>query len=285
MTNSKSVPTRTKLRAQQQGEIMSGWQLSGNAPMAYDRFALKVMEPWTDDLIRSGGCRDGDRVLDVACGTGLVSGRISLVSGKFCSITGIDFNEGMLSVARRNPQIEWHQGSATALPFADGSFDVVLCQQGLQYFPDRAAAMRHMARVLGPGGRLALNVWGALDRAPFYVALVDGIARFIGDEAAKSAFDLPFSLNTAAELRMLASDAGLQRISIRFEHRTMRYPSPATMVAGFMGATPIAAQYQALPADPQRAFVEYVAERLAGYVDDAGLAVPMENHFLTAMKS
>jgi SAM-dependent methyltransferase len=263
---------------------MSGWQLSGDAPIAYDRFALKVMEPWTDDLILAAGCRDGDRVLDVACGTGLVAGRIGLVSRKFCAITGIDVNEGMLSVARRNPQIEWHQGSATELPFADGSFDVVLCQQGLQYFPDRAAAMQGMARVLAPGGRIALNVWGALNRQPFYVALVEGIVEFMGEEAAKSAFDLPFSLNTAAELRMLASDAGLQRISIRFEHRTMRYPAPDKMVAGFMIATPIASQFQALLSDRQHAFVDFVADRLAGYVDDAGLAVPMENHFLTAVK-
>ena len=77
---------------------------------------------------------------------------------------------------------------------------------------------------------------------------------------------------------------GLQRISIRFEHRTMRYPLPAKMVAGFMIATPIASQFQALPLDRQSEFVDFVAERLAGYVDDAGLAVPMENHFLTAVK-
>src|ERR1044071_2943516 len=84
---------------QKQGEgIMSGWQLSGDAPIAYDRFALKVMEPWTDDLILAGGCRDGDRVLDVASGTGLVACRVSLFSRKFCASTGIDFNEGMLSV-------------------------------------------------------------------------------------------------------------------------------------------------------------------------------------------
>jgi SAM-dependent methyltransferase len=107
----------------------SGWQLSGDAPLAYVRFALKIMEPWTDDLIRSAGCRDGDRVLDVACGTGVVANRVNLVSGKLCMVTGIDANEGMLSVARRNPQIEWHQGSATDLPFEPGSFEVVLCQR------------------------------------------------------------------------------------------------------------------------------------------------------------
>ena len=152
---------------------MSGWQLSGDAPTAYTRFALKILEPWTDDLIFAAGCRDGDQVLDVACGTGLIAGRVNLVSRKLCTITGIDINDGMLNVARRTPQIEWHEGSATELPFADGSFDVVLCQQGLQYFPDRAAAMREMARVLVPGGRMALNVWGAMERQPFYVALVD----------------------------------------------------------------------------------------------------------------
>src|SRR5215472_15384708 len=259
---------------------MSGWQLSGDAPTAYDRFALKVMEPWTDDLILAGGCRDGDRVLDVACGTGLVSGRISLVSRKFCAITGIDINEGMLSVARRNPQIEWHQGSATELPFADGIFDVVLCQQGLQYFPDRAAAMREMARVLVPGGRIALNVWGALERQPFHAAVIGGIGAFLGSEA-KAAFDSAFSLNTADELRGLARDAGLQKIHVRFEH----HPVPAGLVALFMGATPVTAQFLALSDDRRQAFIAHVVERIAHYVDDAGLAVPQENHFLTAAKS
>ena len=137
----------------------SGWQLAGDAPTAYTRFAYKIMEPWTDDLIRSANCRDGDRVLDVACGTGVVANRVNLVTGKSCVITGIDLNEAMLGAARSNPQIEWHQGSANDLPFDPGSFDVVLCQQGLQYFPDRAAAMKEMARVLFSGARLAINVW------------------------------------------------------------------------------------------------------------------------------
>src|SRR3954451_16570486 len=121
MTNSKFGGTR-QLQVISRGKVMSGWQLSGDAPIAYDRFALKIMEPWTDDLILAAGCRDGDRVLDVACGAGLVANRVGPVSGKHCSITGIDINEGMLNVAHRNPQIEWHQGSATDLPFADGSF-------------------------------------------------------------------------------------------------------------------------------------------------------------------
>src|SRR5215468_726097 len=104
----------------------SGFQLTDDAPTAYSRFALKIVEPWTDDLILAANCRDGDRVLDLACGTGIVASRVNLVSRKFCYVSGLDINEGMLKVARRNTQLEWHQGSATELPFDADSFDVVL---------------------------------------------------------------------------------------------------------------------------------------------------------------
>jgi ubiquinone/menaquinone biosynthesis C-methylase UbiE len=261
----------------------SGWQLAGDAPTFYTLVTPKIMEPWTDDLIRSAACRDGDRVLDVACGTGIVANRIGLASGKLCSITGIDLNEGMLSVARRNTQIEWCQGSATDMPFDPESFEVVLCQQGLQFFPDRARAMSEMARVLSPGGRLALNVWGALDRQPFHAAVIAGVGKFLGAEA-EAAFDLAFSLNTADELRHLARDAGLNDIRVRFEHRTLRYPVPAGLAAIWPMTTPVTTQFAGLPDDDRKAFVAYVVDRLAGYVDDAGLAVPVENHFLTALK-
>lgn len=262
---------------------MSGYQLSGDAPTTYTRFGYKVMEPWTDDLIRSGRCRDGDRVLDVACGPGLVANRVNQVSGKLCMVTGIDLNEGMLNIARRNPAIEWHQGSASELPFGESSFDVVVCQQGLQYFSDRAGAVKEMARVLSPGGRVALNVWGALERQIFHAALVEGIGKFLGADA-KSAFDLAFSLNSADELRKLAAGAGLTDICVRFEQRTMRYPTASGMATGFMGATPVTDQFLAMPDDRRSAFIAYVADQLTSYVDDAGLAAPMENHFLTATK-
>jgi ubiquinone/menaquinone biosynthesis C-methylase UbiE len=262
---------------------MSGYQLSGDAPTAYARFAGKIMGTWTDDLILAAQCQDGDRVLDVACGTGTVANRINLVSRKFCSVTGIDINEGMLNVARRNTHIEWQQGSAADLPFESGVFEVVLSQQGLQYFPNRPAAMKEMARVLVPGGRIALNVWAALDHEPFHAATIAGIGAFLGAEA-RSAFDSAFSLNTAKELRQLAASAGLANIHIRFEHRTMRHASPARLITGFMATTPVAAKFHALSDDRRQAFLAFVVEQLADYMDDDGLAVPQENHFLTASK-
>ena len=262
---------------------MSGWQLSADAPTAYTRYAMHIMEPWTDDLILQGRCKAGDRVLDIACGTGFVASRVNPVTGTECKVVGVDVNEAMLNVAKKNTLIEWHLGSAIDLPFKDDSFDVVLCQQGLQYFPDRPAAMREMARVLAPGGRVSLCVWGALDRQVFHAAVVDGIGTFLGPEA-KKGFEMAFSLNTVDELRRLASDAGLSDIKIRFEHRTMRHPSASEMTLGFMQSTPVAGQFGTLPEEKQKAFVEHVGKLLADYIDDAGLASPLENHFLTAKR-
>lgn len=263
---------------------MSGYQLSGDAPTMYSRFAGKIMGTWTDDLILSARCQDGDQVLDVACGPGTVANRVNLVSHKYCTVTGIDLNEGMLNIARRNPNVDWHQGSASQLPFENGRFDVVLCQQGLQYFDDRSAAMKQMARVLAPGGRMAINVWGALDRQPFHSACVAGVDQFLGNDAV-SAFDRAFSLHRAAELRQLAVDAGLTNIQVRFAHRTMRYASPARLVDGFMNTTPVSVLYNGLSDDRKRAFVAFAVEQLARDIDDEGLAVPQENRFLTAVKT
>jgi ubiquinone/menaquinone biosynthesis C-methylase UbiE len=205
---------------------VSGWQLSGDAPTAYTRFAVPFMSSWTDGLIQAARCRHGDRVLDVACGTGTVANRIREVSGAECRITGLDVNEGMLNVARRNEAIDWHLASAVDMPFPDGSFDVVLCQQGLQYFPDRSAAVGEMARVLAPGGRLALNVWGAIEHNAAQHAATEVVEIFFGADVA-APFRLAFTLNTREELRALASGASLTNIHVRLEHRTARYPDLA----------------------------------------------------------
>jgi SAM-dependent methyltransferase len=223
-----------------------------------------------------------DRVLDVACGPGTVASRVSWVSGANCAVSGIDINEGMLKFARADKSVKWYLGNAEDLPFEDGSFDVVLCQQGLQYFADRGKAMKEMARVLRPGGRVSLAVWGAIERQPFYLALEDGFSRFL--PKARNAYDQAFSLNTADELRNIALNAGLRDARVRFEHRTIRYPSLREFVDGFMRGTKVSGLYVALPDEIQTDFVRHVTGLLEGYVDDEGLAFPLENHYLTAAR-
>ncbi|MBL6458866.1 methyltransferase domain-containing protein [Belnapia sp. T6] len=262
---------------------MSGYQLSGDAPEAYTHYLQPFMAPFTDELIRDAHCSDGDRVLDVACGTGFVAKRITAVSGAQCKIVGLDVNEPMLNVARQEPGIEWHLASVAEMPFPDRSFDVVLCQQGLQYFPDRKLAMKEMARVLAPSGRLSLNVWGARERQPFIVALADAISRFLGSEAGEW-IPLAYSLNTVEELHSLVQDAGLKDAKVRFETRTIRYPDAAKFAVGFIQATPAAGLFTALSEDDKAKFGAHVAEQLKGYIDDTGMAVPQENHFLSAVR-
>jgi ubiquinone/menaquinone biosynthesis C-methylase UbiE len=261
----------------------SGWQLSGDAPTAYTKYIYPLMEPWTDDLIRAAQCRPGDRVLDVACGPGLVASRVNAVASAECRLTGIDVNEAMLNLARRIPGIDWHLGSVAQMPFADASFDVVLCQQGLQYFPDRPAAMREMARVLAPGGRISLNVWGPMHRNPFQNAMAEVLGEVFGAEPV-APFRLAFSLNTAEELRRLAADAGLHGIAIRFAHRTARQPDLALWINGFMQASPLAARFMAEPEARRAEIVSRIAARLESCIDDSGAAVAQENHFLFATR-
>jgi ubiquinone/menaquinone biosynthesis C-methylase UbiE len=132
---------------------------------AYERIQVPaIFAPAAQDLLRTVALQPGERVLDVACGTGIVARLAAPQVGPSGQVAGLDLNEGMLAVARAQAAsqglpIEWHQGDATQLPFPDAAFDVVLCQQGLQFIADRRAALREMRRVLVPGGRAAVSTW------------------------------------------------------------------------------------------------------------------------------
>jgi ubiquinone/menaquinone biosynthesis C-methylase UbiE len=162
-------------------------------------------------------------VLDVACGTGVVARQAARAVGTTGQVTGLDINEGMLHVARTvappvGAPITWREGSVMALPFPDATFDAVLCQWGLEFFPDRAQGLREMARVLVPGGRLGLRVWRALDRQPFQTAVIAALDRhlFSGqDVPSRHALLQPFSLADAKALRALVADAGFRDIHVR----------------------------------------------------------------------
>lgn len=146
------------------------WQLDGSAPELYQRYLVPAITSlWAADLINRVQVRAGQTVLDVACGTGVVARLAAerMASGR---VVGLDFNNGMLAVARSLPtkgaSTDWIEGSALNLPFPDNSFDVALCQLGLQFFPDRPLALREMRRVLVPSGRIALSVFSAIERTP-----------------------------------------------------------------------------------------------------------------------
>ena len=179
----------------------------------------------------AAGIRPGQRVLDVACGTGALTLAVAERVAPGGAVTGLDANPEMLAVARRkHAPVEWRDGRAESLPFADTSFDAVVSQFGLMFFDDRVAALREMRRVLRPGGRLAVAVCDALANSPGYAALAALLERLFGTQVA-NAFRAPFVLGDARALRALCADAGIADASVAQHQGTVRFKSIDALVS------------------------------------------------------
>ena len=196
----------------------------GNPAANYeDYFVPAIGAPLAQDLIELAALRAGERVVDIACGTGVVT-RLAAERVGDAAVAGVDVNPAMLEAARTATQgtaIEWHEASADALPLGDATFDVCLCQMGLQFFPDRLAALREMRRVLSPGGRAAVNAPGPIP--PLLAVLEQALGRHLGPEAAGFVATV-FSLHEPEELRELMESAGFTDVEARSEHRALALP-------------------------------------------------------------
>jgi ubiquinone/menaquinone biosynthesis C-methylase UbiE len=161
------------------------FQLSVEAAEVYEsQFVPALFAEWAPHLVEAGGVAPGQAVLDVACGTGVVARTAADRMGGRGRVVGLDLNEGMLTVAGHlRPDIEWRQGDAADLPFEPGSFDVVLCQSAMMFFPDRAGSLREMARVATPGGTVAVQVWDQLEAQEGYGAMYGAFAADLGPDA------------------------------------------------------------------------------------------------------
>lgn len=201
-------------------------QVNRSAAEVYAEFFVPALfAQWTDPMLEAAGVRPGQRILDVACGTGVLTAAAAERNGAPRSVVGLDINDGMLDVARRSaPDIEWRLAPAEALPLEDERFDAVLCQFGLMFFDDRVAALKEAARVLRTGGRFAVAVWDTLNTTPGYAAMVELLQQQFGDDAA-DALRAPFALGDRGRLEQLFLEAGLPSIEITTQPGTARFPS------------------------------------------------------------
>jgi ubiquinone/menaquinone biosynthesis C-methylase UbiE len=173
-----------------------------------------------EELVAAAGIGLSDKVLDVGCGTGVVARTAARKTKSAAQVTGVDVNALMLTAAANFAAksgiegIEWVGCDAANMPFGEQTFDVVLCQQGLQFMPDQAGALREMARVLKPGGRLALSVWKA--RSPLGAAFAKVFDRRFG-EGTTASWQVMYSLGDREALRGLAATAGFRDIHIVFD--------------------------------------------------------------------
>jgi ubiquinone/menaquinone biosynthesis C-methylase UbiE len=263
------------------------WQhVSENAAEVYERQLVPVMlAPWALKLIDLAEVRAGAHVLDVACGTGVVTRLSAERAGRAGRVMGLDINAAMLSVARGLPPVsgatvDWLQASALEIPLPDAAFDVVLCQHGLQQFPNRPAALHEMRRVLRPGGQLALCVWSSIERNPGMAALAAALQRHVGAEAAANR-RAPFALGDPVQLRAFVENAGFRDVDVHTMVEPARFPSPEALVAYQLGATPLST-LGAVTEEAQQAVARDVLAALQPYLHGGQLAVPMEAHFALA---
>jgi len=263
-----------------------GWQrFAGSIAENYNRDLVPaIFEPWAEDLVALAAPRPSERVLDVACGPGVVA-RLAARHAGAGQVTGLDINPGMVHLARSLPSqlpISWREGSALQMPFRDESFDVVLCQQGLQFFPDRAAGLREMRRVLAREGRVVLAVWGPIEQSPGFAALAAALDRHVSADAAAAARS-PFTLCSIDELRHLLEGVGWRNMEIHSRKKLLHFPTPAEFVSQYIWASPIAAVIGEPDTSVLQAVIWDVAAALQPYLDDHGLSFPIENHLAVAV--
>src|SRR5262245_18590962 len=248
---------------------------TSSLPELYERFLVEpVFRPFAQELLDRTALAAAERLLDVACGTGIVARLAQQRVGDRGRLVGIDASPAMLAVASSvAPTIDWRQGDAALLPVRpDEVFDVVTCHQGLQFFPDRPAALRELRRVLAPGGRVAVATWRSVDDVP----LIRDLHR-VAEQHLGTFTDFRHSLGDADALKRLLSDAGLQRVQIETVTCTVRMGGGAEVFGrlntmAVVGMSPAAKRMT----DEERADVKEAIARdgvkaLQGYLDGTEL--------------
>jgi len=200
-------------------------QVAASAAEIYEQFFVPALfAEWPARVLKAAGVQVGDKVLDVACGTGVLARKAAAAVGAG-SVVGVDVNKGMLAVAEQKaPGITWKVGPAELLPFEDESFDRVVSQFGLMFFEDQVQAIREMGRVVRPNGTVAVAVWDSLAATPGYAVVAEVLDELFGPDAAKS-IHAPYSLGDTAVLATLFARAGMDDVTIHTVMGQARFAS------------------------------------------------------------
>jgi SAM-dependent methyltransferase len=282
----RTLAEKEALTMSEQAALMSeqaAWQLSDDTAVAYERdFVPAIFAQWPPKLADIAAIAPGDRVLDVACGTGVLTRAAAVRVGPSGRVTGLDLNEGMLAVARRlRPEIDWRQGDAQDLPFADHAFDVVMSQFALMFFPDRPRTLREMWRVLAPGGRLAVAVCAPLEETRGYRLFADILRREAGDDAA-AMVEGYFALGDEAELLRLARAADIPGARVVKRDGWARYASIEEFGRIEIKGSPLAGLVDAAAFERT---LSAAREQLGEFCDAQGrLAIPLDARIVAARK-
>ncbi len=260
------------------------WQLGGNLAGRYAEFLVPVIfVPWAKNLIPRAGLRVGDRLLDVACGTGIVA-RMAAESG--ASATGGDINPGMLAAAAERAagsKIAFVKADAQVLPFGDACFDAVICQQVLRFFPDKPGALPESFRVSKPGGRAVFCTVSGLNEHPMMQAQVTVFGQSLGEEAT-GAIRAVCGYPDPDDLRAVFHGAGFGSVEIETVVLDLVAADAVSFVGGMMKATPVAECIAAMEQVDRENLRNAILEEFGDCYDGSALRFPHSANVVVATR-
>lgn len=251
-------------------------------PAAYERYLVPVVfRPFADDLAARAAALRPRRVLELAAGTGVLTARL-LDAVPSAEVTATDLNEAMVSLgSTRAPGAEWRQADAQRLPFPDGGFDLLVCQFGVMFFPDRVAAFAEVRRVLGPGGRFLFNTWGPFETHGFEVALQAGLERAFPVDPPRFFQRVPHGY---ADPATVAADLTAAGFTVEAEQELTlqgRAPSTADLATGYLTGTPVRAAVEDRT-DDTAAVRSTVVEEMTARLGPGPVTAPMTAYVFRA---
>ncbi|MGI9622224.1 MAG: class I SAM-dependent methyltransferase [Acidimicrobiales bacterium] len=255
---------------------------------AYDeRLVPWYFQHWANRMVELADLEPSGQIVDLACGSGMITRALLPSLGPAGTIAGIDLNPGMLAHAQStidDARVSWHEADASSLPLDDASVDVLCCHQGLQFFPDRGAAIDEVHRILRPGGRIVVAVWGHLDGNPEVVAMSHAIGEFLGDDLGR-AMTGPCGFPVPEELQQLLGDHGFVDTRVESVSEIARHPDVRDAMDGQFDALPISGSIEALGPARRTELLDRICEVLEPYVDENdALAIPATNNFAVGTK-
>lgn len=245
-----------------------------------------IFKPWARELIRRANPQAGEDILDLACGTGVVTREIARTLQKPARLVGADHSADMLKVARGlaediGLEAEWFEADAADLPFESDVFDLAFCQQALQFFPDRQAALRELYRVLKPGGRLAFCVQQELEINPMLRAQAAALDAHIG-QSAGDAVRAICSLPDSGDLRRLFEGTGFKDVEIESVTLYLHHPNAKAFAKGAMGGMHTGNKLVGIAEGSVDRAIEVFLQGLGDCLSDEAMIFPHSSNVVTA---
>jgi ubiquinone/menaquinone biosynthesis C-methylase UbiE len=261
-------------------------KFAGSVPENYDRYMVPlIFEPFAADLAKRAAALSPGAVLETAAGTGVVTRALAPRLSGGASYVVTDLNQAMLDhAASRQPpdsRIQWRQADALALPFENAAFDLVCCQFGAMFFPDRTAGYREAKRVLKPGGHFLFNVWDRIEENIFADDVTNAMAKMFPNDPPRFMVRTPHGYHDTALIRRELADAGFSSVAIETRAEQSRASSPRIPALAFCQGTPLRGEIEAR--GKLDAATDFAAAAIAERHGSGEVAAKIQAHVIVAV--